>query len=163
MQKKGAIEFSMTTIMVIIIGVVVLALALAWVRGTFKDISGITEEAFEGAKEQLRAELTSQDPLGISPSTLSLKSGESTTVAVGFLNGLSPAKDITTAVISVTDPNSIIGVTVDGGVKTITSGEIFNWRIIIKATGSSGQSTVASVKVTSDDITREKPLVINIV
>jgi len=50
MQKKGAIEFSMTTIMVVIIGVAVLALGLAWVRGTFKQIDELTESSLENAE-----------------------------------------------------------------------------------------------------------------
>ncbi|MBI2105714.1 hypothetical protein HYT56_02645 [Candidatus Woesearchaeota archaeon] len=50
MQKKGAIEFSMTTIMVIIIGVAVLALGLAWVRGTFKSVSTLTESSLDNAE-----------------------------------------------------------------------------------------------------------------
>jgi len=50
MQKKGAIEFSMTTIMVVIIGVAVLALGLAWVRGTFKQIDELTKSSLENAE-----------------------------------------------------------------------------------------------------------------
>src|SRR3989344_7597460 len=50
MDKKGAIEFSMTTIMVIIIGVAVLALGLAWIRSSFSQVGTITEEALENAE-----------------------------------------------------------------------------------------------------------------
>ena len=50
MNKKGAIEFSMTTIMVIIIGVAVLALGLTWIRGTFTQVGTITESALENAE-----------------------------------------------------------------------------------------------------------------
>lgn len=50
MEKKGAIEFSMTTIMVIIIGVAVLALGLAWIRGTFEQVETITESSLEAAE-----------------------------------------------------------------------------------------------------------------
>ena len=50
MDKKGAIEFSMTTIMVIIIGVAVLALGLTWIRGTFDQVGTITESALENAE-----------------------------------------------------------------------------------------------------------------
>ena len=50
MNKKGAIEFSMTTIMVVIIGVTVLALGLTWIRGTFEQVGGITEGSLEAAE-----------------------------------------------------------------------------------------------------------------
>jgi hypothetical protein len=165
MDKKGAIEFSMTTIMVIIIGVAVLALGLTWIRGTFTQVGDITDAAFESAKDQLRAELTSSDPLGISPSTLSLKPGESTTVAVGFLNGLAPPSGISDASISVASATGLDTPVIDGSVKQISPGEVFNWRTVIKASSSAtpGTSIVTSVKITSTKITREKPLVVNII
>ena len=50
MQKKGAIEFSMTTIMVVIIGVAVLALGLAWIRGTFQQVGVLTEQSLDAAE-----------------------------------------------------------------------------------------------------------------
>jgi hypothetical protein len=50
MDKKGAIEFSMTTIMVVIIGVAVLALGLTWIRSTFEQVGGITEGSLEAAE-----------------------------------------------------------------------------------------------------------------
>lgn len=165
MDKKGAIEFSMTTIMVIIIGVAVLALGLTWVRGTFDSVGDITDAAFESAKSELGQDLTREDPLGISPSTISLRPGESTTVAVGFLNGISPPTTISNAVISVNNLGSAITSVVDNSGKTINSGEIFDWRVVIQAgdTAVVGNTVVASVKITSGQITKEKPLVINIV
>ena len=160
MDKKGAIEFSMTTIMVIIIGVAVLALGIAWVRGAFTNISDITEDAFESAKEQLRAELTSQSPMGISPSTISLKPGESTTIAVGFLNAVSPAVDIKET-LEVEDVGNIVELTFDNEEKTLTTGEVFNWRVIVKATGDIGNSGIVRIKATGDQ-NRERQLVVNI-
>jgi len=50
LNNKGAIEFSMTAIMVIIIGVAVLALGLAWVRGTFSQVGTITDVALQNAE-----------------------------------------------------------------------------------------------------------------
>ena len=50
MIKRGAIEFSMTTIIVIIIGVALLALGLIWISGTFSKLDTITESALENAE-----------------------------------------------------------------------------------------------------------------
>jgi hypothetical protein len=167
MDKKGAIEFSMTTIMVVIIGVAVLALGLTWIRGTFSQVGGITDEAFESAKAELGQDLTRDDPLGVSPSTISLRPGDSTTVAVSFLNGISPPTDITDAkiVVDQTLLGNTLDAVIDATAKPITSGNIFDWRVVIKAKDSAvvGSNIVANVKVTSTAITREKPLVINIV
>ena len=48
-QKKGAIELSMTTIIVIILGITLLSLGLIWVKGTFGDITRLSRSAFEQA------------------------------------------------------------------------------------------------------------------
>ncbi len=48
--KRGAIELSMTTIIVIIIGITLLSLGLIWVRGTFKNVTDLSEQSFEQAE-----------------------------------------------------------------------------------------------------------------
>jgi len=70
MNKKAAIEFSMTTIMVIIIGVAVLALGLTWVRGTFTQVGQLTEVSLENA-ETILGEVGFTGKVG-APSTLIL-------------------------------------------------------------------------------------------
>ena len=74
MDKKGAIEFSMTTIMVIIIGVAVLALGLTWIRGTFSSVNILTEEALAGA-ETIVSELGATGKIGV-PASLILEPGQ---------------------------------------------------------------------------------------
>ena len=46
-RKRGAIELSMSTIIVIIIGITLLSLGLIWVRETFSKITKTSESAFE--------------------------------------------------------------------------------------------------------------------
>ncbi len=48
--KKGALELSMTTIIVIVIGVVLLSLALFFVRSLFTQITDIKDDVFTRAK-----------------------------------------------------------------------------------------------------------------
>lgn len=76
-NKKGAIELSMTTIIVIVIGITVLSLGLVWIRGLFKDIGGLTEGAFEKAEGEI-GEIFGQsdEPLAISPTSISVEQGE---------------------------------------------------------------------------------------
>ncbi|MFA5176490.1 MAG: hypothetical protein WC413_04515 [Candidatus Nanoarchaeia archaeon] len=57
-SKKGAIELSMTTIIVIILGVTLLSLGLMFIRGMFDKINDITKQTFESADEQIRAYMT---------------------------------------------------------------------------------------------------------
>jgi len=51
MKKKGAIELSMTTIIVIVIGVVLLSLGLLWIRNIFSQVGGISDDAFNKAND----------------------------------------------------------------------------------------------------------------
>ncbi len=90
MNKKGAIEFSMTTIMIIIIGVAVLALSLAWVRGTFRQIGGLTDESIAAA-EMVVSELGATGKIGV-PSTLILKPNEVKKFQIAVRNDVGSSK-----------------------------------------------------------------------
>ncbi|MBI2671963.1 hypothetical protein HYX16_03445 [Candidatus Woesearchaeota archaeon] len=86
-NKKGAIELSMTTIIVIIIGITLLSLGLFWVRGTFRNIVGLSEEAFsqaEGAISDIFEEVDS--PVFISPPSIEIEQGSSRTVSLKITN-----------------------------------------------------------------------------
>src|SRR3989344_4838532 len=86
-DKKGAIELSMTTIIVIIMGITLLSLGLFWVRGTFRNIVGLSEEAFgqaEGAISDIFEEVDS--PVFISPPSVEIEQGSSRTVSLKITN-----------------------------------------------------------------------------
>ena len=53
-NKKGAIEMSMTTIIVIVIGVTLLILGLIFVRGIFERIGGLSDQLFAQADNIIR-------------------------------------------------------------------------------------------------------------
>ena len=86
MQKKGAIEFSMTTIIVVIIGVIILAIAIPWLTGTLRQAGELTDVAFDKAVESLRGNPTPDDPIMLSQDSFTLKRGERAALAVRFLN-----------------------------------------------------------------------------
>jgi len=52
-SKKGAMELSMTTIIIIVLGVVLLSLGLAFVRGIFKKITDESDQIFAMSEEQI--------------------------------------------------------------------------------------------------------------
>jgi len=84
MDKKGAIEFSMTTIMVIIIGVAVLALGLTWIRGTFTQVGTITESALANA-ETIFGEVGFTGKIG-TPAVLIMKPNDAKRYRVNLRN-----------------------------------------------------------------------------
>lgn len=85
-MKKGAIELSMSTIIVIIIGITLLTLALIWVKGYFSEIDILTQGAFDRAKEEIQNKMSGDEKFYISQSTLTLKVGGSTELYVGIQN-----------------------------------------------------------------------------
>ncbi|MBI4447507.1 hypothetical protein HY643_00860 [Candidatus Woesearchaeota archaeon] len=75
-NKKGAVELSMTTIIVIVLGVTILSLALVWIRGVMSQVGGLTQGAFEkGAAEISEIFGEASDPLVLSPKRMTIKQG----------------------------------------------------------------------------------------
>ena len=84
MDSKGAIEFSMTTIIVIIIGVAVLALGLTWIRGTFSQIGTISESALDNA-ETVLGTIGSNGKIGV-PTTILMDKNDAKSYRVYLRN-----------------------------------------------------------------------------
>ena len=85
--KRGAVELSITTIVVVVIGIVLLTLGLIWVRGIFGRLGGTTSSAFD----KVDAEITSifgdvGEPIILSPPAIKLKRGETKTALLILSN-----------------------------------------------------------------------------
>ena len=86
-DKKGAIELSMTTIIVIIIGLVLLSLGLSWVRGVFTKITDLSEQAFALSDQEIMNMFSeSSTLLKVLPDSVDLKKGKTATVGVIVTN-----------------------------------------------------------------------------
>ena len=53
MKKKGAIELSMTTIIVIVLGVTLLTLGIMWIKSLGANLMGTTQEAFQVSQDEI--------------------------------------------------------------------------------------------------------------
>ena len=122
MSKKGAIELSMTTIIVIVIGVTLLSLGLVWVRSTFSNIQGLTDDAFQNAKEEIT--LTNRDPKLTVPAEININRGETKAFRMYLINDGSTGND--NFDISINEEENVPGLqvkmfgTAEGGTKTIS-------------------------------------------
>lgn len=67
MNKKGAIELSMTTIVVIVIGITLLSLGLIFVRGIFKQVTGLSDITFREAETSLENMRATDEILSVPP------------------------------------------------------------------------------------------------
>ncbi len=85
-SKKGAIELSMTTIIVIVIGVVLLSLGLMWVRGLFEKITILTTGAFEQADQEIRERMGGNERFYVSGQAFDIKVNGDKMISIGIQN-----------------------------------------------------------------------------
>jgi hypothetical protein len=87
MDKKGAVELSMTTIIIIVIGITILSLGLVWIRSVFTDVGELTSGAFEQGETQI-AEIFggSNQPVALSPSETTIAQGDTSTASLAINN-----------------------------------------------------------------------------
>ncbi len=85
-RKKGAIELSMTTIIVIVLGVTLLILGLAFVRGLFGKATTLTEDAFRIAEQEIQSKMSPTDKFYVSGLRFEVDPGKATLITVGVQN-----------------------------------------------------------------------------
>lgn len=136
MKKRGAIELSMTTIIVIVIGVTLLSLGLVWVRSTFSNIKGLTDDAFQTAKEEIT--LTNRDPKLTVPAELKINRGETKAFRMYLINDGSTGDEEFNIDINEEEPLQGLQVKMfgvkEGATKTINvaDGEEKELRVVIR-------------------------------
>ncbi len=79
MRKRGVMEFSMTTIIIIIIGITILTLGLIWISGVFMDLTRVTDDMIDNADGQIeKLNENTDEGISLSPTSVSLAQGDST-------------------------------------------------------------------------------------
>ncbi len=84
--KKGAIELSMTTIIVIILGVTLLSLGLVFIRGVIEKVTNLSERSFETAESEIGKISGVDQLLTLSPTNIDLPQKSSKPVDVIIAN-----------------------------------------------------------------------------
>ena len=86
-SKKGALELSMNTIVIIVIGVVLLSLGLIFVRGIFSQTTDLSDKVFANADKELDSLGGSvSNALVLSPETVRIKGGQTSGFVVQVTN-----------------------------------------------------------------------------
>ncbi|MDO8556307.1 MAG: hypothetical protein Q7R96_03990 [Nanoarchaeota archaeon] len=88
-EKRGALDLSMNTIVVIVIGITLLTLGLKWIYGIFGDIEKSRGQISSAMDEQIR-ELFGQsnEPINLLTTSKTIKQGENFDLGVGIKNTL---------------------------------------------------------------------------
>ncbi|MBI4155392.1 hypothetical protein HY498_04900 [Candidatus Woesearchaeota archaeon] len=84
--KKGAIELSMTTIIIIIVGVTLLSLSLVWIRGVIQKVTQLSGTAFETAEGEIGKLSGVSQLLTLSPTNIDLSQNSAKPVDVIIAN-----------------------------------------------------------------------------
>ncbi len=94
-EKRGAIELSITTIVIVVIGVTLLTLGLVFIKGIFGKLTTLSDEIF-GKSSTIIDTLTIDAKIS-SPSSVNVEQGKTTTfkVHVGHDGTLSGTKTFT--------------------------------------------------------------------
>ena len=93
MEKRGALELSINTIVVIVIGVTLLTLGLTYVYNTFKDIEGQRKSINEALTSQIRETFgKSDDPLNLLTTSIAVKQKEYDDLGIGIRNTVEDGK-----------------------------------------------------------------------
>lgn len=80
MKKRGAVELSITTIVVVVIGITLLVLGLVFVKGIFGKLDTITEDVFD--KGSTIIDTLSIDTKFSVPSTVTVQQGKTKTFKI---------------------------------------------------------------------------------
>ncbi|MBS3146701.1 hypothetical protein J4471_03310 [Candidatus Woesearchaeota archaeon] len=73
-SKRGALELSMNTIVVIVIGIVLLTLGLTWVRNIFGSVTQISDESIAIARGEI-GRISHNEEITVSPENMGLEKG----------------------------------------------------------------------------------------
>ena len=168
-NKKGAIELSITTIIVIVLGVTLLSLGLIFVRGIFSQVEQLTKRSFETAEGEIGRISGVDSLITISPRRVDVAKGSATTVDVIIANFETETINVQASVDSPQDIDCVFGdtpqLTTNSRAYTIGSGEQVSIQLIVDELGTGGLGTkVCTVAVSgTTDADNTESLIINVI
>tara|TARA_Y100000310_G_scaffold289713_1_gene316319 strand:+ start:117 stop:644 length:528 start_codon:yes stop_codon:yes gene_type:complete len=174
MDKKGAVELSMTTIIIIVIGITILSLGLVWIRSVFTDVGSLTEGAFERGEGEIAEIFGGTDEIvALSPGEIGLEQGSSETASLminhqGQSDGLPVQATVETIAASGVDTSKLVCAFSDtfgseSNSYTLNSGQGVQLNLLVEDKGSALGNYGCKVEVTGlEDGVQTKTLIIGI-
>lgn len=84
-SKKGAMELSMNTIVIVVIGITLLVLGLVFVRGIFTKLGELGGGAFQKAEQELKQIQAGESKINF-PASIEVKKGQSSNPTLSICN-----------------------------------------------------------------------------
>lgn len=138
-MKKGALQLGISTIVVLVIAMVLIAVGVSLIRG----LTGIGEEKLASAFEvgDFGLQPTRDDPLVLQDGQIDIKAGTTEFVRVGFYNKeSSPVEeasiDLDTCTGGLTEGTNV---TIDSLAQTIPGGETAGYETVVKVVSGTTQ------------------------
>jgi len=168
-SKRGAIELSMSTIIIIILGVALLTFGIMWLRSIFTPIMEISDDTFDKAREQLGQIEDVNSLLTLIPSETKVEQGKDDTVKVVVANLERTPMEITIEVRT-TDDKLNCGLFDAGeqtvlrkGPFTLNSGDQISESLIIKDLKGDLRTTGCEIKVLGIGIDERKGAIVKVI
>jgi len=96
LRKRGAVELSMTTIIIVVIGITILTLGLRWIYNIFGGLESQREQLITATEEQIRETFgDTSDPLNLLTSAIQIKQGANYNLGIGIKNTYSTPQQFT--------------------------------------------------------------------
>ena len=93
-KKRGAIELSMTTIVVVVIGITILTLGLRWIYNIFGGLESQRQKLIEATEEQIRNTFgNTNEPLNLLTSAISVQQNGFYDLGVAIKNTMGERHD----------------------------------------------------------------------
>ena len=161
--KRGAIELSVTTIVVVVIGITLLSLGLLFVRDTFKSIGDLKTKAFDNANTELN-KISHNEEITLNPEEFDLEKKDYRIVELYIANLENEPATFTIKVIPPSGLDAAIAQTGEERAKEYTYGEVgigeeMKVQIIIMATSKAILGPVGvPIEISSDQWENPKPI-----
>lgn len=97
-SKRGAIELSISTIVVIVLGVTLLSLGLVFIRNLVSNVTTLSEESFRIAEKLIQEQMSPNEKFFVSGLAFEIERGKSTLIFVGINNIGQTASDFSVEV-----------------------------------------------------------------
>ena len=93
-EKRGALELSMNTIVIVVIGITLLTLGLRWIYGLFGGLQERTGEIDEQLKKQISGLFEGgDDSLIVRPNSVTIQQGKNKDIVFAIRNAISDGKE----------------------------------------------------------------------
>ena len=147
-RKKASLELSINSIVILILAITMLGLGLTFMRGLFKQISTKVSESVSA--NELTNPPTTDNPMTVAPSEITLRQGENSKVTLAFLNVVT-SRPISDCVIdSIAFTGGVIVAAnrqFSNAVLKMAKDQINTWTISVTAPGSTTGVTLLTAKM----------------